>query len=153
MMTDEVKNLIEQQFGARATEISAPAPRRLFVTVAPADLPELARCLLEKGGFTHISTISARDTGESIAILYHFSKRDIVLTVKTVTLRDQPAVPTITPYFPGATLYEREIHDILGVKVEGHPDLRMLVLPDDWPQGVYPLRKDWHYNRETEVIR
>ena len=96
MMTDEVKNLIEQSLGARATEVSSPAPRRLFVTVAPADLPEAARVMLEKGGFTHVSTITARDTGDSIVVLYHLSKPDVVLTIKVVTLRDKRWLPLST---------------------------------------------------------
>ena len=77
----------------------------------------------------------------------------MVVTVKTLVDRQSPAVRTITGVFPGAIFYEREVHDILGVKFEGHPDPRRLVLPDDWPDGVYPLRKDWSYDRVTEVIQ
>jgi Ni,Fe-hydrogenase III component G len=43
---------------------------------------------------------------------------------------------------PGAEWIEREIHDILGIEIKHHPNMRRLVLADDWPEGVYPLRKD-----------
>ena len=55
----------------------------------------------------------------------------------------QPALPTITSIIPGAILYEREVHELLGVVFSGHPKLSSLVLPEDWPDGVYPLRKEW----------
>jgi len=51
-------------------------------------------------------------------------------------------IPTITDIIPGALLYEREIHDLFGVKFEGHPNLEPLILPDDWPADNYPLRKN-----------
>ena len=52
----------------------------------------------------------------------------------------KPVAPTITDVIPGAVLYEREVHDLLGVEFEGHPDLSPLLLPDDWPREVHPLR-------------
>ncbi|RLG90884.1 hydrogenase large subunit, partial [Candidatus Bathyarchaeota archaeon] len=56
---------------------------------------------------------------------------------------EKPVVPTITDIIPGAVLYEREVHDLLGVAFEGHPDLSPLVLPEEWPERVYPLRKEY----------
>ena len=53
---------------------------------------------------------------------------------------------------PGAVLYEREIQEMFGIVVEGIPDGRRLNLPDDWPDGVFPLRKDWTHVRPEEVI-
>ena len=51
--------------------------------------------------------------------------------------------PSLTPYFPSAAWYEREIHDLFGLSPVGHPDLRRLVLHENWPLGLYPLRKDF----------
>ena len=80
-------------------------------------------------------------------MLYHFATRDLVPTLRALVSKESPTVPTITGFFPSAVFYEREVHDMIGVRSEGHPDLRTLVLPDDWPKDVYPLRKDWTYNR------
>jgi Ni,Fe-hydrogenase III large subunit/Ni,Fe-hydrogenase III component G len=51
--------------------------------------------------------------------------------------------PSVTPFVPAANWYEREVHDLLGLEPVDHPDPRGLVLHDDWPEGVYPLRKDF----------
>ena len=149
---EEVKNAIEQHLAGKFSDLKTDV-RRVFITVQPQDLVEACRMIREKLDIFHISTISARDTTANIEINYHFARPGVVVTVKTLVDRQSPAVRTITGVFPGAIFYEREVHDILGVKFEGHPDPRRLVLPDDWPDGVYPLRKDWSYDRVTEVIQ
>lgn len=63
------------------------------------------------------------------------------LALKVRTPRDNASVPSITPLFGGLNWEEREIYDLLGVTFEGHPDLRRIMLPDEW-QG-HPLRKDY----------
>ena len=97
----------------------------------------------------HLSTITARDTGKEIEILYHFLLNGVVITIRTSCPKDDSTVDSIVSIFPGAVLYERELNDILGVIPKGHPDLRRLVLPDDWVGG-YPLRKDWKHPQESE---
>ncbi|VBB06773.1 respiratory chain nadh dehydrogenase 30 kd subunit signature [Lucifera butyrica] len=57
--------------------------------------------------------------------------------------------PSLTSFIPAAAWYEREIHDLFGLVPVGHPDLRPLVLHENWPAGVYPLRKD--FDRSTPV--
>jgi len=57
-----------------------------------------------------------------------------------------PVVESITPVVPAANWAEREIMDFIGVKFRGHPEPHRLILPDDWPENVYPLRKDYPYD-------
>lgn len=56
--------------------------------------------------------------------------------------KSDPKVPTITDMIPGALFTERETQEMMGVVVENIPDQRRLFLPDDFPIGVYPWRKD-----------
>jgi Ni,Fe-hydrogenase III component G len=75
-----------------------------------------------------------------------------VLTVRTEIPKSAPCVASICPVIPGAVLYERELQEMFGIVVDGIPDGRRLNLPDDWPDGQYPLRKDWKHVRPEEII-
>jgi Ni,Fe-hydrogenase III large subunit/Ni,Fe-hydrogenase III component G len=65
------------------------------------------------------------------------------ITVEAAIEPGEAAFPSVTPVVPAAHWYEREVQDLLGVVPLGHPDPRRLVLHDDWPDGVHPLRKDF----------
>jgi len=85
------------------------------------------------------------DSEDCFEILYHFSNDETgcFVTVKAfIRDRENPSIESIAPFIPGAEWIEREIHDILGIDFNNHPDMRRLILADDWPEGVYPLRKD-----------
>jgi len=85
------------------------------------------------------------DAEHCFEVLHHFSDDECgaVVTVKAF-IRDRaaPEIESITPLIPGAEWIEREMHDILGIDFKNHPNLKRLVLADDWPEGVYPLRKE-----------
>lgn len=55
-----------------------------------------------------------------------------------------PSFPSLTPFLTEAYWYEREMHDLFGIEPEGHPDLRPLVVHEDWPVNVFPMRRDYH---------
>ena len=116
------------------------APVDDVVITLPADLVEpAAHILVEQLGITHLSTITGDDMGDHIRLLYHFWDRTgITLEVKLPP--DAPRIGTLTTLIPGATFYEREVHERFGVVFEGHPDLRPLLLPEDWDSAP-PLRK------------
>ncbi|MEI6093142.1 MAG: NADH-quinone oxidoreductase subunit C, partial [bacterium] len=69
----------------------------------------------------------------------------------TYAPKSNPVIKTITDTFPGGDLYERELTDLLGAKIDGLPNGIRYPLPDGWPEGQYPLRKDW--NREMLDIK
>ena len=78
-------------------------------------------------------------------ILYHFTVEDIdlVISLRVILSKTNPEIASLTSVFTAAHWIEREIHELLGVNFVGHPQLTRLLLPEDWPQGVYPLRKDY----------
>jgi len=86
------------------------------------------------------------DSEDCFEILYHFSNDETgcFVTVKAfIRDRENPSIESITPFIPAAEWIEREIYDILGIEIKNHPNMRRLILADDWPEGVYPLRKDF----------
>lgn len=85
------------------------------------------------------------DAEHCFEVLHHFSNDETgcMVTVKAfIRDREAPAIESITPLVTGAEWIEREMHDILGINFTNHPNLERLLLHDDWPEGVYPLRKE-----------
>jgi len=98
--------------------------------------------------FPHLSVVSGTDLGETLELLYHLSiyfgmRHGEYMITFTVTLpKDDLRIPTITDLIPGALFTEREKQEMLGIEVVGIPDSRRLFLPEEFPEGVYPWRKD-----------
>jgi len=148
----EIVESLKRDLGAKALEIANPDRRRIFLKVAPADLVPAATLLRDRYDCAYLATISGVDQGETFELLYHFASTAANINVRTEVPRAEPRVASITAVIPGAILYEREIQEMFGIAVEGIPDGRRLNLPDDWPDGQYPLRKDWKHVRPAEVI-
>ncbi len=98
--------------------------------------------------YPHLGVISAVDTGEMIELLYHMqiffggNHEEIEVTFTVGVPKNDPHVPTITSIIPGAVYTEREKQDMIGVIIDGIPDNRRIFLPADFPEGIYPWRKD-----------
>jgi NADH:ubiquinone oxidoreductase subunit C len=80
---------------------------------------------------------------DRLEALYHFVSGPIVATLRVSLPYHDARVPSVCGLIPSATLYERELMEMFGIIVEGTPDTSRLLLPDDWPDGVYPLRKSF----------
>jgi len=144
MVNEEiVKEDLLKKFPYLEGKISIPRSRRIFVDIELAKFEEVF--LFAKGEleFTHLCTITGLDEGESIGIIYHLSRKQKLLNFKTSIPKNNPVLKSIIKYFPSAEIYERELVDLLGVKVEGLPEGYRYPLTDDWPKDEFPLRKDW----------
>ena len=94
--------------------------------------------------FATLTAVTAVDYIEYFELVYHLlsMRRNHSLVVKTrVSGREEPAVPSLTEWWPGADLQEREIWDLMGVKFENHPNLKRILLWEGYPG--HPLRKDY----------
>jgi membrane-bound hydrogenase subunit beta len=118
--------------------------RRIFVTVPLDKFETVFRRLVEAKGFTSLTTITGLDAGETFTLLYHLAAENgIVCTLGTNVPRANPEIDSISRFFNGGDIYERELVDLLGIRVNGLPKGNRYPLPDDWPANQYPLRKDW----------
>lgn len=138
----ELVDDLKQRFGDKVTEFLVQKQRRVFITVDSSSLTEIMKYVVDKG-YRHVSTITGLDLGQTLGVIYHLIEGNVVLSLKTIVPKNDPKLSTIVGIVPGAELYEREIHDLFGVVFEGHPDLSPLILPEKWPSGLYPLRKEW----------
>jgi membrane-bound hydrogenase subunit beta len=152
MSDTEIVESLKRDLGGKVLEIANPDRRRIFLTVAPADLVAAVTVLRDRYDCAFLSTVSGVDKGETFEVLYHFASPVTTVHVRVETPRSDPRLPSICSVIPGAVLYEREIQEMFGIVVEAIPDPRRLNLPDDWPDGQYPLRKDWKHVRPEEVI-
>lgn len=140
---EEAVSLLKDKLGNKVIECKTPKPRRAYILVKPGYHRDAISLLLETFDETGLSTITGTDLRTEIEVNYHIQCRGLVITIKNRVPKEKPQIMTVTDLIPGAALYEREVFDLLGVVFRGHPDLKRLVLSDDWPEGSYPLRKDW----------
>jgi Ni,Fe-hydrogenase III large subunit/NADH:ubiquinone oxidoreductase subunit C len=131
-------------------EFRVPRPRKAYILLKPERHRDAISLLLKHIENAELSTISGTDLGNEIELNYHMACGGTV-TLKNRVSREKPVIRTITDILPGANLYEREVFDLLGVIFAGHPNLKRLMLPENWPKGEYPLRRDWepHANQES----
>lgn len=135
-----IEKLMENVDKRQILGASFPRTNRIFLDVEKNVLKDVVR-FLKKNGFDHLSTITGLEVSGGIDLLYHLSREGVILTVRVKASFNETVVPSITDIIPGANLYEREVHELLGVDFQGHPGLTRLLLQEGWPENVYPLRK------------
>lgn len=98
---------------------------------------------LSRLGFDRLGMVTAVDRGEWFVLVYRLQSRQLSAAVfmKTKVRRDNPTVSSVVEVWPAANWQEREVFDLFGIDFEGHPDLRRIMLPNDF-EG-HPLRRDF----------
>jgi len=142
---DKLKAKYGDKITALVTEKKDYKVGEPWIELGAAILPMAARFLHDDPdlAFDCPMNISAVDRGEKLEMVYHlFSmKHRHRIELKVAVPREDPVVPTVEQVWGGANWHEREAYDLMGIRFEGHSDLRRILLPDDW-EG-YPLRKDY----------
>jgi NADH-quinone oxidoreductase subunit C len=119
-------------------------PRHLVLVVPVARWVELAAFAKERLGcryFCHLTAVDWKAEGFDVVCRLEHLEGGLGLTLKTRIAREPATCPSLTALFRGAEWMERECYDLFGIRFDGHPDLRRILLPQDW--DGHPLRKDY----------
>jgi Ni,Fe-hydrogenase III component G len=143
-MEEDVITKIKEKFSHKIKKLEEKSAKRVYLTVAKEDISEVVRFIYRDLDARFIIA-SGVDTPEAIEILYHFDFDRInkVVSVRTYVDKASLEIESITPIVRGAEWIEREIWELLGVKFNNHPNLKRLLLAEDWPEGKHPLRRDY----------
>jgi NADH-quinone oxidoreductase subunit C len=117
----------------------------LTLTIA-ADEIRAAAATVQAAGYNFFEDLTAVDwfpSSPRFQLSYHIVSHTYkeLIRLRVMVEEINPSVESITSVWPAANYYEREVFDLFGVRFEGHPNLRRIMMPDDW-QG-HPLRKDY----------
>lgn len=150
MTEEEMLKQLVGQFPFLQDKIRVQRKRRIFASVDMPNFEEVFVFAMRELEFKILCTITGLDNGATIGLIYHMARVDgIALNIQTEVPKENPAIQTMTKYFSCAEIYERELADLLGVRVEGLAEGQRYPLPDNWPKGEYPLRKDWKSSKEA----
>lgn len=146
MIPQEISDKLKAQFGAAIHESVLDGVHDPFVLVAPGKMGDIARFLRDTGGmdFDALMCLSGLDIGDNkFRVVYHLHsmKWNHKFTIKLDIPLSHPHVASVESVWKTANWHEREAFDLFGIVFDGHPDLRRILLPDDW-EG-HPLRKDF----------
>lgn len=135
---------ITKKFGIPPEDVYEHNERRVYITVDKSDVPDICRFMYEDLG-GRLAIASGLDTRSGFEILYHFmfSEEHRMITVKTKVGKPSPEIESVGAFYPAANWIEREMYDFLGIVFTNHPDPRRILMADDWPEGVYPYRRDF----------
>ena len=132
----------------RALEVDT-ARGEVSVSIQASHLLDFARYLRDAPGasFNHLTDICSVDYPEDqerFEMVYHLHSLPLRqrLRVKARVPEDRPSIASVTGIWKGAEFLEREVYDMMGITFTGHPDLRRILMPEDYAEG-FPLRKDF----------
>ena len=146
MGRDSISTTLQDRFGEFILAIQSETDRRIYIDIAPQSVERATRLMLDEYA-ARFQIATGVDTRDGVEVMYHWALDgdDCVITVRTVLEHDELELNSIALICPAAEWIEREMWELLGIKFIGHPDMRHLLLADDWPDGDYPMRR----NREV----
>lgn len=150
MTNEEILSKLRERFPDAVIEV--PELIDFTVAIKPEALADVARFLHDECGLDYLALLTAVDRPERFEVVYHlWSIKDqttepFVLKVY-IEDKEDPTVPSVTPIWRGANYQEREAYDLMGIRFEGHPNLKRILLWEGFPG--HPLRKDFENRTYT----
>ena len=151
MAARDVLKSIKKRFDGVIQRVDVPADNRLYLYVQPEMIKEICRFVFRDLDARYVISIGMDDRQHSDSFIvahdFSFDRLNVLASIMVNLPASRPAVDCISDVVPPANWAEREMRDLLGIEPVGCPNPKRLVLPDGWPEGVHPLRKDvpWNY--------
>jgi len=135
---------LKEKFGQDILKVFEHTSKRVYVDIDPGALLKVAGHVFKNMG-ARFNIASGTDARTHMEILYHFTfdTMNVVVSFRVRLEKTGLSIDSLANLFEGANWIEREMNELLGIEFRGHPDMRRLLLPDEWPEGVYPLRRDY----------
>lgn len=144
MNREEILKDLQEKFKADIVDLFDKSATRVYIEIKPESLTKVAPYVFKELG-ARFNIASGVDCRHHMEILYHFTIEEINLLISLRVKLDKSnlKIDSLVNILEAANWIEREINELLGIEFKGHPDMRRLLLPDEWPEGVYPLRRDY----------
>ncbi|MFQ3549629.1 MAG: NADH-quinone oxidoreductase subunit C [Armatimonadota bacterium] len=145
-MSEMIENKLREAFGEAVLD-SFDVFGTLNIRINKDSLVDICRFLHDEqgGGFNYLADLTPIDWQDKFEIIYQLRNlsENTKITIRTYIDRDNAEVDSVIDIWSGADLQEREAYDLMGIHFNGHPDLRRILLPEDWVG--HPLRKDYDF--------
>jgi Ni,Fe-hydrogenase III large subunit/Ni,Fe-hydrogenase III component G len=154
MIAREMFEKFKARFGPLIQRADLPSDSRLYVFVDRSAVKYVCQHIFRELDARYVASIGSDDRPFSgtylVAHNFAFDKDHLLCSVLTQLPPDDLKIDSITAMVPAASWAEREMRDLLGIEPVGHNYPKRLVLPDGWPEGKHPLRKDVPWNEVPE---
>jgi NADH-quinone oxidoreductase subunit C len=147
-------NELKKNFMSKLLKIEIFDRSKIRLQVKRDDLIEIMEYIAIKLHFTSLEAVSGLDWETYFEVVYHLDRWDGDPTVLQIHVqledRENPWVPSVTSIWASANWHERELYDLFGINIENHPNLKRLLLPEEWDEyehkhisELYPMRREY----------
>ena len=157
MDREQIIQQVRDALGDKIKRLDVANPRRVYVTVDPKDVVEATR-IIHKDLGARFNIATGMQTQTDFEVLYHFAFEEeapngVLVTVRVHLDHEKPSVDSVVASVPAARWIEQEMNELLGIEFRNHPEMKRLLLSEDWPKGVYPLRhgRPWEGKVEKKL--
>jgi len=148
---EQVKLQIIEKFPFLKDAVFIRRERRIFLDAPFEEWADIFEYAVKNMQFNILSAITGLDEENDLEVIYHLSNRDgVMCNLRIRVSKENPVINSVTSYFPAADIYERELMDLLGIKVAGLSEGHRYPLADNWPRDEFPLRKNWKGRKKED---
>jgi Ni,Fe-hydrogenase III component G len=147
MDTEEIFETARLLVEEWAEKIETPAPNRMDIYMKSKEDLIAAVAGLRVKRLGYLAGITGLDPGvecEHFEVLYHFCPGPAILNLRVQVPKNSSTIASLCAIIPSAESFERELMEMFGIQVTGLRTPEKLYLPEDWPDGVFPLRKEYN---------